>query len=115
MKSPLLNPLTIFIGISIVVITVILGWFDGGESIATIAKILFAPFLLDITRGVGDFAAQIFRWITLASYLIVIALVVFRCLAKKKIAKISLSIIGIFFTIIHFFIVGLGLLSTGLH
>ncbi len=115
MKSLLLNPLTIFIGICILLITVLLWWFAQGESITTISKILFAPFLLDISRGVGDSLAKIFRWVTFASYLIVIAIVVLRYLAKGKIAKITLSIIGIFLAIVHFSIVGLGYVSTGLH
>lgn len=115
MKLPLLNALTLFIGVCIVVIAFGGFWFGNGESVATVSKILFAPFLLDISRGVGDFAAQLFRWVTLGSYLLVIAMVVFRYRAKENSAQSFLSIFGIILTIIHFSIVGLGYLTTGLH
>ena len=112
MKAPLLNPLTLFIGFCIFLIAALLLWWGLEESIV---KILFAPYLLDISYGVGDLFAQIFRWVTFASYLIVIAFVVSRYMVNGNVAKITLSIAGIFFTILHFSIVGLGYFTTLLH
>jgi len=115
MKRSFLNPLTIFIGICAVVIAVLLWWWGRGESIETISKILFAPFLLDINKGVGEASAEIFRWVTLCSYITVLVFVVMRYFASAKAFKATLSIFGIIFTIVHFSIIGLGYLTTGLH
>ncbi len=112
MKAPLLNPLTLFIGICTLLIAVLLLWLGLEESIV---KILFAPYLLDISAGVGDLFAQIFRWVTFGSHLIVIAFVVSRYIVKEKVAKIILSLAGIFFASLHFSIVGLGYFTTLLH
>lgn len=115
MKSRFTNALTLFIGICFAVIAVVLGGFGSGESLATIAKVLFAPFFLDISRGVGEYLALAFRWVTLVSYSAVVGLVILRIRAKEKMPQIALSIFGILMTVVHFLIVGFGYGSTGLH
>jgi len=115
MKSPIWNLLTVFVGGCAVAIAFTLWWFGRGESIAVIAQILVAPFLLDISEGVGERVAGAFRWVTCVSFLAVSGLLVFRCLAKEKKAKTALSAAGILAVIVHFSIVLLGYVSTGLH
>lgn len=115
MKPPLTNALTLFIGFCLVVIFLVLLTTGLAESAGTIAMILFAPFLLDISNGVGDQGAQYFRYITGASYLIVIGFIVARYLAEENTVKVILSTLGILSTIAHFVVVGLGYFSTILH
>ena len=115
MKSPFVNALTLFIGFCLVAILLVLLTTGLAESTSTIAKILFAPFMLDISRGVGDQGAQYFRFMTLASYLIVIGFVISRYLAEENTVKAILSALGILSTIAHFVVVGLGYYSTILH
>lgn len=115
MKSRLVNALTLFIGFCLVAGFVVL-WSTGlAESTITIARILFAPFTLDISRGMGDQGAQYFRYITGASYLIVIGFVVARYLAQENTVKVFLSALGILATVAHFVVVALGYFSTILH
>ena len=115
MKFRFFNTLTLFILVVVILIASLLLWPGGTDHIDLIAKMIFAPYLLDITRGVGKEAAQYFRWITFATQAVVVVFVIFRYLAKEKPQQALLTIVGIILTIVHFTIVGLGYITTGLH
>lgn len=115
MKSKFWNTLTIFIATCFVAIAFILWWFGRGESVAVILRLLFAPFLLDVSRGLGQAGAQTYQWFSGASYFIVITMIVLRHVAQETVAKSAFTTIGIVLTIIHFVIVGVGYLSNGIH
>ncbi len=93
----------------------LLWWFGRGAPIGEVAQILFAPFTLDISRGVGDFAAMLFRWITGATFLAIVLSLILVRRVEGNVAKSALNVGGILVTIVHFTIVGLGYFSTGLH
>lgn len=107
-----INSLTVYIFIVWSSIFLLLIWNPGRE---LIAKILFAPFLLDISRGVGDTPALWFRGISLITFIILIVLVVIRIRSNKKSKQYLLSFAGIVATTIHYGLVALGYITTGLH
>lgn len=107
-----INTLTIYIFVIWSSIFLLLFWNTGT---GLIAKILFAPFLLDISRGVGETPALWFRGITLITLVVMIVFVVFRIQSNKKSNQYSLSFAGIVATTIHYALVALGFITTGLH
>ena len=126
MKSSLLNPLTIFIGICSIAFTILL-W---GESIGTIVKLLFAPFLLDLGAGTNEtlkWCTSKFNWcastsmnsvyfgFTLSTSLIIVAFVIGLCKFKKKKVRVILSILGILITSAHYAFVALIYVLSGFH
>ena len=126
MKSSLLNPLTIFIGICSLVFTILL-W---GETIGMIVKLLFAPFLIDLGAGTNEnlnWCISDSNWcistsmnsvyfsITLFTSLIIGAFVVALCLLKKKVVRVTLSILGILITSAHYAFVALVYVLSGFH
>ncbi len=115
MKSKFINPLTIFIGLVFFSIAIITWWWGKGLDFDVILKLLFAPFLLDISKGVGEQGAYIFRWFTAATYLSVVACVAWSFANKTKVKKAIVYSIGMILTINHIFWVGLGFVTTGLH
>lgn len=106
------NSLTVYI---LVVWSAIVLLLFGNSDKETIAQILVAPFLLDISKGVGDTPALWFRGMSLVTLLIVIALIIFRIHSSRRSHKLILSFSGIVATTIHYGFVGLGYMSTGLH
>ena len=107
-----INSLTVYILVVWSSIFLLLIWNPGR---ALIAKILFAPFLLDISKGVGDAPALWFRGISLITLIIMIVFVVFRIRSNKKSNQYLLSFAGIVATTIHYGLVALGYITTGLH
>lgn len=126
MKSSLLNPLTIFIGICSMAFTVLL-W---GESTGTIVKLLFAPFLLDSGAGTNETLKwctsksnwcastsmkSVYFGLTLSTSLIIVAFVIGLCKFKEKKVRVILSILGILITSAHYAFVALIYVLSGIH
>lgn len=126
MKSSLLNPLTIFIGICSIAFTILL-W---GESIGTIVKLLFAPFLFDLGPGTNEtlewctsiFSScastsmkSVYFGLTLSTSLIIVAFVIGLCKFKEKKVRVVLSVLGILITSAHYAFVSLIYVLSGLH
>lgn len=126
MKSSLINPLTIFIGVCSLVFTILL-W---GESVGMIVKLLFAPFLIDLGEGTNEnlnscisdskwcistSINSIYFSITLSTSLIIVAFVIALCMLKKNVVRVTLSIFGILITSAHYALVALVYVSSGFH
>jgi len=107
-----INSLTSYIFVIWSSIFLLLFWNTGKE---LIAKILFAPFLLDISRGVGDTPALWFRGVTLITLIIMVVFVVLRIRSNNKSSQYLLTFAGIVATTIHYGLVALGYITTGLH
>lgn len=76
---------------------------------------LFLPYTVDVSRGVGDVGASIFRAVTFVMQLLVILFVVLVAYANKTGHRIVLSIFGILFVVLYFLIVVFGYVVPGLH
>ena len=112
MGKAYINSLTVYIFVVWSAIFLLLFWNSG---IDLIAEILFAPFLLDISKGVGDTPALLFRGVSSVTLMIMIVFVIFRIRSNKKSNQFLLSLLGIVATTIHYGLVALGYVTTGLH
>lgn len=107
------NPVTIFIAICVVLFMTF--GIQFGESIGTILKQILLPYFLDVSTGVGNQGALIFRAVALIIQLGVIGLVVARSSSTEKTNRAALSAVGIFLVLIYFVFVGVGYLLPRLH
>lgn len=126
LKSSLLNPLTIFIGLCSIVFTVLL-W---GEPFGTIFSLLFAPFLIDYGSGLdatGEWCIANIDWcfsssmnsvyfmISFLSSMMIVVFLIALGTIKKGMAKTIVCTAGIIFSSLHYAFVAAFYIASGLH
>lgn len=112
-ESPWVNPITICIGICVVLF--ISFGIQFGESIVTITQQIFLPYFLDISKGIGKQGALAFRGIVLIIQLGVIGLVIARSNSNEKNARAALSTFGILLVLVYFILIAVGYILPRLH
>lgn len=86
-----------------------------GASPLTVLQHLFLPYTVDISRGVGDVGASIFRAVTLFLQFLIGLFAVLLTNAEKTGQRIVISIVGILLVAIYFLIVVFGYIMPRFH
>lgn len=86
-----------------------------GERPLLVVQHIFAPYTVDIARGVGQVVSTGFGIVVLLLQLVMFLFIYLVVKARKGGRKIVLSVLGIFFSSAYFFLVALGYIMPRLH
>lgn len=86
-----------------------------GEAPLVVLQHLVLPYTVDISRGIGEAGASIFRAVTFSVQFLVILFIVLVVNAKKAGQRIVLSIFGILFVVVYFLVVVFGYVIPRFH
>ena len=86
-----------------------------GEAPLVVLQHLILPYTVDISRGVGEAGASIFRGVTFLAQFLVALFVLAVVNAKAPGQRIVLSIFGILFVVMYSLIVAFGYVMPRFH
>lgn len=111
MYSLIRNPISYAIYAFVVVFAII----SFGESPTLVMQHIFIPYTVDVSRGIGETAASVFRIVVLISQCIMFLFVYAVTKLQSRRNRIIVSVIGIFFVALYFLIVAFGYVMPRLH